>query len=93
MGNKASSAAAAPEGLDTSKLPVMTRDEVKGDSRKLLVIDEIVYDVTEFRDKHPGGGEILDDYIGDDASKDFSDAGHSRSAYDILVKLAVAKLA
>jgi cytochrome b involved in lipid metabolism len=99
MGNKPSGeakpAAKAEEDLslpDVSQLPELTREQVKSDSRKLLIIDEVVYDVTEFRDKHPGGGELLDEYIGGDATKDFKDAGHSRTALFTLKKLAVARV-
>lgn len=39
----------------------------KNDQRKLLAIDNKVYDATQFSKKHPGGELIISDYIGEDA--------------------------
>ena len=45
-----------------------------------LVIDGKVYDVTEFMDDHPGGGEIMLNAAGKDGTDDFEDVGHSPAA-------------
>ncbi|KAF5199029.1 Pr5-like receptor kinase [Thalictrum thalictroides] len=45
-----------------------------------LVINEKVYDVTEFLEDHPGGDEVLLSATGKDATDDFKDIGHSNSA-------------
>ena len=39
-----------------------------------------VYDVTKFLEDHPGGSEILVTSTGRDATEDFEDVVHSRSA-------------
>ena len=46
-----------------------------------------VYDITEFLDAHPGGGELILEYGGKDVSEIMSDESshlHSDSAYEIL---------
>jgi cytochrome b involved in lipid metabolism len=36
--------------------------------QKLLIIDNKVYDVTEFHQEHPGGSQVLLTHVGKDAS-------------------------
>jgi cytochrome b involved in lipid metabolism len=52
--------------------------------RTCLTIDEKVYDVTNFLKSHPGGEEILRDFVGKDASQDFADIGHSHEAKEMM---------
>ncbi|XP_055911490.1 cytochrome b5 [Eupeodes corollae] len=49
-------------------------------SRVWIIIKGVVYDVTDFIDKHPGGGELITEYAGKDATKAFNQAGHSSDA-------------
>lgn len=42
-----------------------------------------VYDLTDFRDSHPGGAAIVDECKGTDASFEFSVANHSWSAQEL----------
>uniref|UniRef100_A0A7N0U8Z0 Cytochrome b5 heme-binding domain-containing protein n=1 Tax=Kalanchoe fedtschenkoi TaxID=63787 RepID=A0A7N0U8Z0_KALFE len=51
-----------------------------------LVMFGKVYDVTEFMDDHPGGGEVLLTSTGKDATEDFEDVGHSKAAREQLSK-------
>ncbi len=55
---------------DASKT-YFTRDEVRKHNKKddiWLIINENVFDVTQFLHKHPGGYRILKAYAGEDAS-------------------------
>ncbi|XP_016966396.1 uncharacterized protein LOC108035329 [Drosophila biarmipes] len=45
-----------------------------------LIIKGNVYDVTKFLSEHPGGGDVLLEYGGKDATKAFKQAGHSSDA-------------
>src|SRR5690625_2802735 len=52
-----------------------------------IVIDGFVHDVTEFLHEHPGGSEVVTDWLGKDATDAFSDPDahmHSDYAYDVL---------
>lgn len=42
-----------------------------------IVIKDNVYNVTNFLQKHPGGETILLKYAGKDATKAFTNVGHS----------------
>ena len=51
-----------------------TWDEVrqhKDRGNRWLVIDNDVYDITQWQHKHPGGAKILGHYAGEDASVRF----------------------
>ncbi|CAO3600061.1 unnamed protein product [Absidia cylindrospora] len=51
--------------------------------RKILIIDNKIYDVTEFHHEHPGGSQVLLTHIGKDASDVFH-AMHPESAFETL---------
>ncbi|CAO3593398.1 unnamed protein product [Absidia cylindrospora] len=51
-----------------------------------MIIDNKVYDITEFVDEHPGGEEVLIDEGARDATGPFEDVGHSPDAREMLVK-------
>lgn len=57
-----------------------------------VTIDEKVYDVTEFLDDHPGGGDLILEYAGKDVKEIMNDTishFHSESAYEMLDELLV----
>ncbi|KAI9827869.1 MAG: hypothetical protein M1826_006175 [Phylliscum demangeonii] len=58
----------------------------------LVVIHDVVYDVSSFVDEHPGGEEVLLDVAGQDATEAFEDVGHSDEARSVLQGLEVGKL-
>ena len=72
------------------------------EGRKLVIVDNLVIDVSEFIEKHPGGKFILEPYIGRDASfvfnrdQDLKESAyiHSQSNYarKVLQELAIARL-
>jgi len=49
-----------------------------------VVVDDCVYDLTNFMHEHPGGSEILLEYAGRDATHAFEAIGHSRRARETL---------
>ncbi|CAF4305464.1 unnamed protein product, partial [Rotaria sp. Silwood2] len=54
-----------------------------------MVIKDLVYDVTEFMQEHPGGFDIMLEYAGTDATMAFADKPHSLDAWVILEKYIV----
>ena len=72
---------------------VFTREEVRAGSSFggtcMIVIDEQVYDVTHFLKDHPGGDDVMLEYLGRDATIGFEDIGHSQSAKEDLKKFLV----
>ncbi|KAF2143451.1 uncharacterized protein K452DRAFT_286278 [Aplosporella prunicola CBS 121167] len=71
-------------------LPTITQAEVKAhDNAKscYVTIGTKVYDVTEFVEDHPGGGDLILEYGGKDVTEILADEAshtHSDSAYEIL---------
>ncbi|XP_061973989.1 cytochrome b5 isoform X2 [Populus nigra] len=49
-----------------------------------VVIDGKVYDVGSYLDEHPGGDDVILATTGKDATDEFEDAGHSKSARELL---------
>ncbi|WVZ60576.1 hypothetical protein U9M48_010579 [Paspalum notatum var. saurae] len=45
-----------------------------------VVVDGKIYDVTKYLEDHPGGADVLLEATGKDATEEFEDAGHSKSA-------------
>ena len=59
-----------------------------------MVIYDKVYDVTEYleSDKHPGGVDVMIEYLGYDATMAFRGVGHSKGALRTLEKFVVGVL-
>lgn len=49
-----------------------------------IIIQNKLYDVTDFLDEHPGGGNIIEELNGKDATWDFDEIGHSQDAIELL---------
>ncbi len=56
-----------------------------------MVIEGIVYDVTEYVKIHPGGRWIILNYAGGDASEGYYKQMHSERADEILSKMKIGK--
>jgi len=86
-----------PATFDGALLPTMTRAAVAatathGGERVLAIVDGYVVDWTVFVGEHPGGREVLDDYIGRDATEAFLDVAHSTMARRMVAKYIVARV-
>jgi len=57
-----------------------------------IVINNDVYDVTEFLNEHPGGEEVLIEQAGKEASEAFEDVGHSSDAREMMGKFKIGTL-
>jgi len=77
--------------------------EVQKDKQKLVILDDLVLDVTRFADSHPGGRFVIERNVGKDISKYFhggyslelGSANHTHSNYArmIVSSLIVARFA
>ena len=56
------------------------------------VVYDKVYDLTDYMQRHPGGAEVVMEYVGYDATIAFRGVGHSRAAFRILEKFVVGVL-
>ena len=76
-----------------SKLPSMSWEEFKrrsGDMHHLTCINDVVYDVADFMDTHPGGRDLIEQSIGKDATELYHESHlHSPHADNILRGLQV----
>lgn len=73
----------------SSSARVISTEEL-GKHKQWMAIDGGVYDLSDFAESHPGGPEILDEYLGKDGSEGFNDThSHSQAARDLLPSLQV----
>lgn len=84
-------------GPNSDELPIWTREQVKKmseDGRRLLIIDNLVYDVAKFMSKHPGGAKLLLMFNGADASEAFNGIYnlHSTAAQTLARTFLVARI-
>lgn len=76
--------------MPSRTLPALTRAEVESHASAAscyVTIGSKVYDVTDFVQDHPGGGDLLLEYAGKDVEeilKDPTSHPHSEAAYDVL---------
>lgn len=81
------------------ELPTFTAAEVESHNNAkscYIIIGRKVYDVTEFVDDHPGGGDLILDYAGKDVAeimKDEISHEHTEAAYEILMDYHIGFLA
>jgi cytochrome b involved in lipid metabolism len=68
----------APAALDlpNEKLPFVSAAEVRRrretrDDQLWIVVDNIVYDCTDFATEHPGGRDVIESFCGEDCSWQF----------------------
>ncbi|KAG9151917.1 hypothetical protein Leryth_002191 [Lithospermum erythrorhizon] len=57
-----------------------------------IVIHGKVYDVSSYLDEHPGGDDVLLEATGRDATDEFEDAGHSKSARELMAQYCIGEL-
>jgi len=68
-------------------LALISLDEVSEHSSQAdgwMVLYDRVYNVTAFLREHPGGEEVMAEYLGYDATFAFRGVGHSRDAVEML---------
>ena len=54
--------------------------------KKQVIYNGEKYDITTFIDKHPGGREVIEEYINKDMTDAFDNVGHSEGAQRLLAK-------
>ena len=72
--------------MSESQLPRYTWEEISrhnNASSLWIVLDGKVYDVTSWKDEHPGGEEVLLEAGASDATNAFEDVGHSADAREL----------
>lgn len=57
-----------------------------------IIINDRVYDITEYLDEHPGGHHILLQHAGKDATEAFEQIGHTSKAYHELNKYVIGRV-
>ncbi|KIX09415.1 uncharacterized protein Z518_00495 [Rhinocladiella mackenziei CBS 650.93] len=80
---------------DFVKKAIYSRERVskqRGSDDVWIIVHGKVYDITNYLDHHPGGGKILKEVSGQDATSAFEDVGHSDDARDLLARFHIGEL-
>jgi len=75
-----------------SDQPEYTKIELSKHNTKLdcwFQIEDIVYNVSEYMDEHPGGSDIIMNASGGDVTDIFNDVGHSKGAIKLMNKFRI----
>lgn len=75
------SAARAARAAMTARFSRAEVEPRRHQTDAVIIIDNVVYDVTAFLEEHPGGHEVLLRLAGGDASRCFREVGHSEIAH------------
>ena len=59
----------------------------KGSKKELCLFQGYVYDVSEYKDYHPGGVDRLEPYLGKNIDAIFKAVGHTAAAYKVMAQL------
>ena len=83
-----------PEVEDLPRIKQPDVDKLIEAGRIVVIIDQLVYDVSEYLEEHPGGAKLLRNYSGRDASKAFNGGlnNHSQAAKTRRKELLIAVL-
>ncbi|KAL6577752.1 hypothetical protein OROMI_010080 [Orobanche minor] len=80
-------------GLNIAGIEVVSNDTVSLSlSRNFPHFDLGVYDVSSYLDEHPGGDDVLLRATGKDATEEFEDAGHSKTARELMEQFCIGEL-
>ncbi|KAJ3238386.1 hypothetical protein HDU78_003569 [Chytriomyces hyalinus] len=85
-------------GVPLEQLPLFTFAEVKAKiaetGKQLLIISDVVYDVTKFMEDHPGGKGFLKASIGRDVTVSFNGGvyDHANAARNLMAQMRYARL-
>ncbi|RZB39478.1 cytochrome b5 [Asbolus verrucosus] len=61
-------------------LEEVSKNNGKNGNKLWIIIKDSIYDVTDYFEEHPGGGDLILEWAGRNATKAFDDAGHSSDA-------------
>lgn len=82
-------------GTPLDKLPTKTWEDFEKDKKEksLVIVDDVVHDITKFINEHPGG-DILKNYVGRDITAAFNGDvyKHTNVAKNILAQIRIYKL-
>lgn len=68
-------------------MKIFSWDEIK--KLNLIVLSGVVYDVSTYKNRHPGGAFVLEKYYGQDATYQFDTVKHSKHAKKLMEKYKV----
>jgi cytochrome b561 len=74
------------------KVSVGGKEVLTAENEPYIIIHNVVYNVTEWLNDHPGGNAILIENAGTDATQAFEDQGHSHIARDIMKQFIIGEV-
>uniref|UniRef100_A0A914CK31 Cytochrome b5 heme-binding domain-containing protein n=1 Tax=Acrobeloides nanus TaxID=290746 RepID=A0A914CK31_9BILA len=80
---------------DDKNLRIISTEEVEehnSENSVWIILNDKVYDVTQFLLEHPGGEDVILQQAGLDATEAFNDAGHSMDAIEMTKEYLIGRL-
>ncbi|XP_033218357.1 cytochrome b5-like [Belonocnema kinseyi] len=78
--------------MNLYRLEDVAKHNGENGTRIWVLIQNSVYDLTDYMEEHPGGDDLIREFAGKNGTKGFNDIGHSSDAKNLMKKFKIGEL-